>query len=570
MGVTVQIGLDKACKLSAVFGRYVEYCNEQHPRQPAITTGDLEFLHTHVLAGGDTAEAAALMKNDRIAVRREQSRDRAEEEVRDRVQRDSDKEYFQQLRQLLPTQTSSGRTSVHAVQEYADIVLDCRGVVLPPSIDGTSRTIKCHAALINRRCPWLGNMIAAARQENARRSVVTVTEEIMKEPSIHDEEEDFEMMQQIKVNHPVEAEPAAAQIENDDDEQVNMESFASGGEIQTGGINGDDDDYDFASFSTDATRRSQATDHLVWISIQNHSPEAVKLLLEYCYCNRVVPLGCEAFMMSCKTKPQYKKLQGPVPPYSLRPTRWPNNGYPTISCAVALAGIRLAEEAGMSRLSLMCEIAAVQLVDHATAVDALAECEAQRRLTGNPLPRLRKAAMDIVLRANHSSAVGLVGHLKDALTNKGPLLVPTLMTGTMEAMEEVGAKKKKHLSSISVTGEKRDWRCMAYAYFEKFDKMDAVERDRERRGHRGGFDADEGHSAMLDGDEMWARQMSLKRMSHNLGGALGNVGGGSSNRVVAIHPPPRGGARPRRGGEGHGAVHRRGSPLSSGFGLGGK
>jgi hypothetical protein len=550
LGVTVQIGLDKACKLSAVFNRYVEFCNEQQP-ETNVEVADLEFVHAQVLVGHDTAETAALMKNDRISVRREQSNERREDEARNRVQRDSDKEYFQQLRQLLPTETSSGRTSVNATQRYADAVLDCRGI-LPetrPLVEAT--TIKCHSALIHKCCPWLGRKIAAARLESARQSVITVQDETKPES----EDEDFELMQQIKVQQPDEQESFAAQIENDDDDLVERSAAVSTTRRASRNsdfmMDQDDDDDDVASFSTDTTRQSQAG-NLVWTVIEDHCPEAVKLLLEYCYTNRVVPLGCEAFLQSCKTKPQYKKLQGPVPPYSARSARWPNAGEPTVSFAVALAGVRLAEEADMPRLSLMCEVAAAQLVDHASAVEALSACESQRKLTGNPLPRLRKATMEIVLHAQHTSFNGVASLLKNALAEKGPLLVPTLITGTMEAVEASEKKKNYPSTGHSLTGEKRDWKTMAYSYFDKFDKIDAKERERERRKRRGGTLEDkDDRSAILEDDDMFAfwgetgvRQMSLKRMSHHLGGALGN-------RIVA-NLPRRGGSKSNAAG------HRRG------------
>jgi hypothetical protein len=143
---------------------------------------------------------------------------------------------------------------------------------------------------------------------------------------------------------------------------------------------------------------------------------------------------------------------------SIRNYTGANSGEPTILFDVALAGIRLAEEAELPRLSFMCEIAAAQLVDHSNIVDALATCEQQRQLTGNALPRLRKATMDIVLvlfqlgNDNETTAC-----LRKALSDKTALLVPTLITGTMEAVD-AGEKRMRqiNISTIS-TPDKRDW-----------------------------------------------------------------------------------------------------------------
>jgi hypothetical protein len=89
-------------------------------------------------------------------------------------------------------------------------------------------------------------------------------------------------------------------------------------------------------------------------------------------------------IQSCKTKPAYKKEVVPVPPCSLKIIRLLNIGDPTVSFSTALAGITLAEEANMLRLSLMCEVAASQLVNCGNAVDALAACETHKQLKSNP------------------------------------------------------------------------------------------------------------------------------------------------------------------------------------------
>jgi hypothetical protein len=533
----VQIGMDKTIKLSEVFRRYADFCNEQYPSQK-VEVSELEFFHAQLLAGHDTAEVAALMKNDRISVRREQSKDRADEEAWNRLQRDSDQQFFHQLRNMLPNAQETTPSTV--AYDLADIVLDCRRVLYPNS----NKTIKCHSVMICRRCPWLGRMILTARQELAGRIVDTGTFDEAKDMEM-DDERDFELMQHLKVEPRVQP-SAAAQIENDD-EDLDEDCISSERLLRSSDIrmsSGYDDE--LTSLGSPLTQQPQPLSNVVSIVIENHPAEAMKILLEYCYSNRVENLGYEAFMYSCKTKPQYKKLQGPVPPFNLRPSRWPNSGEPTILFDVALAGIRLAEEAELPRLSLMCEIAAAQLVDHSNIVDALAACEQQRQLTGNALPRLRKATMDIVLvlfqlgNDNETTAC-----LRKALSDKTALLVPTLITGTMEAVD-AGEKRMRqiNISTIS-TPDKRDWQSVAYRYFGEIDKIETMERDRERRKRRAGVEYGDDYTEPMDDmysyhcssngafdhDELFpfwgesgVRRMSLKRMqAHQINGTASSL-----------------------------------------------
>jgi len=587
IGVTVQIGLDKTVKLEKVFNRYVDFCNEQHPAEK-VELSDLEFVHSQVLSGHDTAEAAALMKNDRLSVRPEQSFQRKEEEQRYRMQRESDKEYFQQLRQLLPMQTSSGRTSVHPVDYYADVLLDCRGSL--PAVNGQlqqqttpessswgkNKLIRAHSFLLHKRCSRLGTLITRAKEEHGRRSVVTVPPaDEVKQPE-SDNDDDFEMLQQFNDEKPIEAngDSPAAQIENDDDDEDDDEQLENpGGNVVGSGAQAfSHDDEDLVSPSGgDENRLLPLPTNLPVVVIEDHPPQAVKLLLEYCYTNRVVPLGYEAFMQAGKSKQehifQYRKhLQGPVAPHSYRPTRWPNCGEPVVSFAVALAGIRLAEEFEMPRFSLMCEVAAAQLVEQNYAMDALQECESQRCLTGNELPRLRKAAMDIVLQCCAAGG-GAAALVNSGLEDRGRLVVPTLFMGTMEAVKEAEEKKKSKTSTSSsssshnsrhhhLSSEKRDWQRMAFSYFDKYDRNDTLERDRERRKRARGEDpavddyddeTEEEESSFAWSGEAKARSMSLKRMSrHHLSGRSG--GGFDLLGLTANAGLSRRGGKSRHGG----------------------
>lgn len=487
-GTTVQIGLDKPVKLCEVFKRYVDFCNEQYPSQK-VDVNDLEFYHTQLLNGHDTAEVAALMKNDRISVRREQSNERLDEEVWNRLQREIDQLYFRQLRDMIPI----AEYNFTSLPDFADVVLDCRHSLIPDSVS----SIYCHSFMICKRCPWLNRMILAARQEQARSSVVTLPNI----KGVEDDDHSVELVHHNKIDLP-DVSLMAAKIENDDEDLNEGNSLAA---------------------------QTQNASNILWIEINDHPPEAIKILLEYCYTNRVENVGYEAFLHSCRTKPQYKKMQGPVPPFSQR--RWPNNGEPTITFDVAIAGIRLAEEANMPRLSLMCEIAAAQLVDHSNAVDALVLCEEQRQLSGNALSRLRKATMELVLISYQLGNDNLAS-LKDALKTKSSLLIPPLITGTMEAVE-AGEKRMRHLnvSSMHFT-EKRDWQTIIRPYFEKIDSLDAKARERERRKRRMGVDFNDDYIESNDDryDEYFSfwgetgvRHFSLKRM-HGHGTASSILG----------------------------------------------
>jgi hypothetical protein len=594
-GTTVQIGLDKNTKLSAVFERYVFFCNQHaaglslshdtdtdsYPAKDRkkISTDDLEFVHCQLLKGNDTTEAAALMKNDRITVRKEQSSDRDLDQEHQRQQREADKEYFQQLRQLVPGAGGGGGGGT-LPHKWCDVVLDCRGssVGAAAAADDVGRmvqqvlstTVRCHSVVLRKRCPWLGRMIDAASREQARRSIVSLPDVVehgnvnatanttanttatLEQVQHHeDEEEEEEQKQQKQSAVPDRNLPAAeskdsedddievlnynarvgnresrnnrlvAQIETDEDEPKppsSVDAAAVPMDDDDGDDNGDDRDGE-SSFSN---VRSDA----LWVTLANHSPDAAKLLLEFCYTNRVIPLGCIAFLQSCKSKPD-RKHHGPVPPFSIGSSgsrHWPNRGEPTASFPVVVATLGLAEEASLPRLSLMCEIAAAQLVSSTNVVDALAMCQTQKELTGNSLPRLRKAAMDIVLRSG-PRGVFVLPTFRRALEERGKNLIPTLLAGTMEAVDNAEIKTKKG----SGGGDKRDWQEIALEYFEFVDREDANKRERERRKRRmerwesdpsrvdeHGFLKD---LRLIDNPTAWAtaaQRRSLKRMSHQM------------------------------------------------------
>ena len=200
---------------------------------------------------------------------------------------------------------------------------------------------------------------------------------------------------------------------------------------------------------------SSAFPNSIWVSL-DHSPQAVKLLLEYCYTNRVQSLGRQAFVKGSKYPDPKEvgalaaKQAGPVPPFSKN--EWPDGGNPTVSLHLALAGVALAEEAHMPRLSLMCEIAASKLVNKSNVIDVLSACQVQQQKTGNRLPILRKAAMlDCILKNGSSGVDQLYANeiFKNSMNERRGLVIPSLLDGTAEVLptnmntKEIKRKKDK-------------------------------------------------------------------------------------------------------------------------------
>ena len=369
-GVTVKIGLGKTSALKALFQRYVEVCNELNPSfgETIVQYGELEFVHYTVLHESDNAEAAALMKNDRITVRPDSMDERRTQESRHSIQRESDRRYFMVLRKDL------------LLEQPGDTFLRC-----------TDDVVECHSFLVRKRCPWLGRLIDEAfSRESGRQSIITVpgSQEVVKA-----------------------VDPGVAHIEIDEDEP--------------------------------ALPIAEKIPSKVWVSV-DYPEAAVKLLLEYCYTNRVYSLGLDAFLRSCKTTTPVHL--SPVPPFSVR--RWPSRGEPTVTLPTALCTIALAAEAEMPRLILQCEIAASHLVDVDTAVAAL---EATRQL-----PILRRAATEILLHA-----------AEDLETlDVPPRVIPILLSGVSECVA----------NRVSSGGRKRP----------RIDQSlkDANDRERERQSHR--------------------------------------------------------------------------------------
>jgi len=478
-GVTVFIGMDKNTKLSAVFRRFVEFCNDRQKRRDHIEVSDLEFIHCQLLNGSDTAETSALMKNDRIKVRANRAGEREIEAERKRHQRAADAHFFEQLRHLMPHLT-----------KYVDVVLDCQGKLVDENGRGQEvlwTQVKAHSAVIKKRCPWLHDIIQKARNDalatkalgdevtpdldDAKPVFARVESEMMPVEEGEDDNSievlplDIERKENSAQNAEIPASSGANEIENDDEEDL---PFDGSSNMR----------FESPVLSSESHEQSETpTKDLLIVNIPNHSPESIKLLLEYCYTNRVKALGLEAFVAACKERPSGHK--GPVPPLPMTKSGSPQyaqDGYPLLPFQVTLAGIELAEEARMPRLSLMCEVAAAQLVSTTNVVKALSLCASQKSRSVNDLPRLRKAAMDIVLRSGSRGVLelGRMPAFRKALEEPRAVIIPTLLQGTTEAVTRYGKRvqSKRAKPNLSIYS------------FDELDREDAIKRERERRKRR--------------------------------------------------------------------------------------
>ena len=490
-GVTVSIGLDKTTKLKAVFKQYVDFCNSKSKTNssdsPHISVYDLEFAFSQLLNENETAETSALMKNDRIRVRKCRESERKIEEDRKKMQRNSDRMYFQEMRHLLPESCPT---------RVADVLLDCRGKL----VDNKGRnqrvlstTVRAHTSMIRKRCPWLIAIIQKARheailkfEEDQARSRETPETSASRAAEIENDEDgeignaDAQAIsnsenEEREIGRGEEEVSQAARIEivddSDDDRKVNVII-----------VDDEEDDSNHVVSSARHQIHSSPETDVLTVVLSDHSPEAVKILLEYCYTNRVISLGHNAFVKACKTRPY--KTNGPVPPYPITNSsiakKWPSNGSPTITFSVALAAIKLAEEAGLFRLSFMCEIAAAQLVTKDNIVEALTMSSRQKIISGNDLPRLRKAAMDVLLRRGRRgvSEIGRTSLFKKALDEDRSIIVPSLLQGTMEAVTHWEKSKSNKRDLVDVS-------------FTDIDREDTYRRNMERKRARRGRDNDD-------------------------------------------------------------------------------
>lgn len=477
-GTTISIGLEKTTKLSAVFERFCTFLNtykckaDEGNHDPC----DFEFLHCSVLCPSDTVETAALMKEDRIKVLRNQGEERRQNAQFSRERRDSDQNYFEQLQTLLPDRNPSVLKT--------DVVFHCKGKIkdeqgLKQSVLSTS--VRGHSAILIKRCKWLARKIEESKQTNTdivpsqkstlNHNIVALDENSNHAVHIHDGGVPFVWQDSnnnaIGSNNDHNPQNIANEVEQDEDEESHHLSCRSSIDNEIRALS------PVISFvGTNNNPKYQVT--------LEHPPEVVKLLLEYCYTNRVVSLGYLAFKTSFRPvdpnliSRDMKNSTGPV-----GPRYWKHEGRPDISFNLALAGIRLAEEANLPRFSLMCEIAASQLVTRSTGLEALALCEEQRRKNGNHLNRLRKAVMMYHILGNGSKGVTELSStpsFKRTLKEKKEIVVPSLLMGVSESLNE------RDILPTNCTDSK--YENLSGAHFSKIDDDDKIKRESERRNRR--------------------------------------------------------------------------------------
>jgi hypothetical protein len=463
----------------------------------------MEFVHSTVLKGNETAEQAALMKDDRVRVRPERSAVTQQEKERAKLQREFDHRYFTDMKGLL-------RPDLNEIPSKDTVVLECQGRLPPPFHGGRYfYQMPCIVSIVNGRCPWLRRIIesALANQNDDQKkkplvssffnpgagqdslsSAISGGQDSTASMKLDDDEEEDEPpirmvdRSQVIVQGALQAAaaaPAAAEIEMEGEYDVLNEGVQDMGSSRV-------------------------------VVIADHPVEAMQVLLEYCYTNRVVSLGVEAFKVAARTKLDPRGLQGNLAPFSLSSgaKKWPARGQPMISMDATLAALALAEEASMPRLSLMCEVAAAELVSSGNAVKALSMCARIHEETGNNLNRLRQAAMDVLLHHQGKRAADVSESVRLALKSEteSKALVPTLLKGLVDSMSE-------RMDSRSLYEyENRDWQTTAFAFFDQVDREDTYRRARERRHRRVERHPDGETSLIVDEYEARASSNSLKRV----------------------------------------------------------
>ena len=140
----------------------------------------------------------------------------------------------------------------------------------------------------------------------------------------------------------------------------------------------------------------------------------------------------------------------------------------------------------MHRLSLMCEVSAALLTSSSNVVEALTMSAMQKSISGNDLPRLRRAAMVVILRRGPRgvSEIGRSSFFRKALEEERSMIVPTLLQSTQEILTHW--EKTKGVKRVSSELHNLD--------FLDLDRKDiynrALERDKRRRERRDQHDED--------------------------------------------------------------------------------
>lgn len=519
----VSIGVEKATKLSAVFDRFCNFVNtykhqnKDYHADLDFKTNHLEFVHCSILNPTDTVETSALMKDDKIKVQRNQQSELKRESQWAKELRESDKKYYTQMRNLLP--------DLNPAPFRGGVLFHCKGKVKDEQgykQEVLSTFVRGHSSILSQRCPWLALKIKVAKDSfmdaggyasggnisSSANAGGSAANNIHHDEHKNDHNSNNNNMPNPYQNNTNQAVPIPESDSADLSWQVNSRQLhiASSNGNRANAVIDDDDEHDFHqnynNNSGNANVDCIAPDHNECIRASSpvissfigtntcntfqvtlmHPPEAVKLLLEYCYTNRVVLLGKEAFHKSYKPIEIQKiakemvEHSGPLEPFAKN--AWPKNGMPAVSLSVALAGLQLAEEARLPRLSLMCEIAASQLISSSSLLKALALCEEQKQKTGNNLLHLRKAVMlrHILGRGPRGvSDLSSMPSFQRTLKEERNFVVPSLMKGVLETVKET--MKIKNNDSFELDSARIQ--CTAH-HFAELDDVDKRKRDFER------------------------------------------------------------------------------------------
>ena len=98
-------------------------------------------------------------------------------------------------------------------------------------------------------------------------------------------------------------------------------------------------------------------------------------------------------------------------------------------------------------------------------------CTQQNKLTGNPLPRLREVAIGIVLRTGPRGIYD-TPTFRRALEERSSSIIPTLLSGTMEAVEKDKKQQEVEASRMSIrakilAGRKRNFSAITESYLRE-------------------------------------------------------------------------------------------------------
>jgi len=481
VGTKISIGMEKATKIGKLIEQYIYNVNLQSSHNELIQLTEVEFVHNDIFSYEDvrdmTADQCALMKGDVVQVRRNRSVERAKLAEIGRRQEEMDRTYFQDLKCGLMD------------GEWADITLDCRGTVNGQEVLNT--LVRAHSSVLSLRCDWFRDLISKQRivaeevrlerERNVQPAICIEEEMPLNEKNDNQCDNDHDMDHEFMRRNSNEASPGGlpkrlhADISNHDSSSLPRRevSHAStcNGNKEAVVVMQDDEEMDMAtplgySCYNNINNHSSSNNYnnkLLRVPIVHHSPGVVKLLLEFLYTNRCVPLGYEAFVAGSRSRAVNPH---PVPrTYSAygnnKRTAWPNRGEPMLTMDMALAAITLGEEAGVNQFTLMCEVAASQLITHHNVLDALSKCTSQAHKSGNKLNILRKSAASYLLRKPVLDELSKSRLFLKNLTEKREHVVPALLHGTRESVvssgQLLGAKNGNGSHSSSNQGNNQHY-----------------------------------------------------------------------------------------------------------------